>query len=93
VLGILERLGYREIGQDVVLEDWEPDRTGPVLVADALAAISAAADPVVVLFHAWPSGTLDALPELIDRLRAMGARFVRIDELQRPGPAHATADG
>jgi peptidoglycan/xylan/chitin deacetylase (PgdA/CDA1 family) len=93
VLGILERLGYRDIGQDVVLEDWEPERTGPVLVADALAAVPAAGDPAVVLFHAWPSGTLDALPELIDRLRAMGARFVRIDELERYRSAPARADG
>jgi peptidoglycan/xylan/chitin deacetylase (PgdA/CDA1 family) len=83
VLGIVERLGYRDIGQDVVLEDWEPARTGPVLLAEALRAVPAVGDPAVVLFHAWPPGTLDALPELIDRLRDMGARFVRIDELER----------
>jgi peptidoglycan/xylan/chitin deacetylase (PgdA/CDA1 family) len=87
VLGILARLGYRDIGQDVVLEDWEPERTGPVLLADGLRAVPAAGDPAVVLFHAWPSGTPDALPELIDRLRAMGGRFVRIDELERYRPA------
>jgi peptidoglycan/xylan/chitin deacetylase (PgdA/CDA1 family) len=83
VLGILARLGYCQIGQDVVLEDWEPHRTGPVLAADALRLAPAAGDPAVILFHAWPSGTLDALPGLIDGLRALGARFVRIDELER----------
>lgn len=87
VLGILDELGYRNIGQDVVLEDWEPHRTGPALTADALRAAPAAGDPAVILFHAWPSGTLDALPGLIDGLRAMGARFVRIDEIERSGSA------
>jgi peptidoglycan/xylan/chitin deacetylase (PgdA/CDA1 family) len=83
VLGIVERLGYRDVGQDVVLEDWEPERTGPVLLAEGLRAVRVAGDPAVVLLHAWPPGTLDALPELIDGLRDMGARFVRIDELER----------
>jgi peptidoglycan/xylan/chitin deacetylase (PgdA/CDA1 family) len=83
VLGIVERLGYRDIDQDVVLEDWEPERTGAVLLAAALRAVPAVGDPAVVLFHAWPPGTLDALPALIDRLRDVGARFVRIDELER----------
>ena len=83
VLGLLARLGYRDIGQDVVLEDWEPDRTGAAITADALRDARAAGDPAVILFHAWPSGTLDALPGLIDGLRALGARFVRIDELER----------
>jgi peptidoglycan/xylan/chitin deacetylase (PgdA/CDA1 family) len=49
----------------------------------------------VILFHAWPSGTLDALPALIDGLRAIGARFVRIDELERfasVGAAESPAD-
>lgn len=85
VLGLLDRLGYRDIGQDVVLEDWEPERTGPALTSDALRAVGggAAGDAVVVLLHAWPPGTLDALPAIVDGVRAMGGRFVRIDELER----------
>jgi peptidoglycan/xylan/chitin deacetylase (PgdA/CDA1 family) len=83
VLGVLEELGYRDIDHDVVLEDWETARTGAAILADALHETSAAGDPAVVLFHAWPTGTLDALPELIDGLRSRGARFVRIDELER----------
>jgi peptidoglycan/xylan/chitin deacetylase (PgdA/CDA1 family) len=89
VLGILGRLGYRDIGQDVILEDWEPDRTGPAMTADALREVPAAGDPAIVLFHAWPSGTLDALPGLIDGLRAIGGKFVRIDELERDQTAAA----
>jgi peptidoglycan/xylan/chitin deacetylase (PgdA/CDA1 family) len=83
VLGILDRLGYRDIGQDVVVEDWEPERSGAALAADALRKAPAAGDPAVLLFHAWPPGTLDALPGIIDGLRAIGGRFVRIDELER----------
>jgi peptidoglycan/xylan/chitin deacetylase (PgdA/CDA1 family) len=45
--------------------------------------VPAAADPAVVLFHAWPPGTLDALPVLIDGLRDRGSTFVRIDDLDR----------
>jgi peptidoglycan/xylan/chitin deacetylase (PgdA/CDA1 family) len=98
ILGILARLGYRDIDQDVVLEDWEPERTGPLLLADALRAVPAAGDPAVVLFHAWPPGTLDALPGLIDGLRSIGGRFVRIDEVERyastpPSPPPLVAGG
>ncbi|HEX2756665.1 MAG TPA: polysaccharide deacetylase family protein [Candidatus Limnocylindrales bacterium] len=83
VLGILDGLGYRDIGADVILEDWEPSRTGANLTADALRDTPAFGDGAVVLFHAWPPGTLDALPLIVDGLRALGAAFVRIDELER----------
>jgi peptidoglycan/xylan/chitin deacetylase (PgdA/CDA1 family) len=83
ILGILARLGYRNVEADVVLEDWEPSRTGPLLAADALRETAAFGDGAVVLFHAWPPGTLDALPAIIDGLRGLGASFVRIDDLER----------
>jgi peptidoglycan/xylan/chitin deacetylase (PgdA/CDA1 family) len=82
VLGILAGLGYRQIGEDIVLEDWEPHRTGPAMVADALRLVPEVGDPAVILFHAWPPGTLDAVPRLIDGLRELGATFVTIDELE-----------
>ncbi len=81
VLAILDELGYRDIGQDVVLDDWEPHRTGEAIAADTLRLVPVAGDPAVVLFHAWPPGTLDALPAVIDGLRGHGATFVRIDEI------------
>ena len=94
VLAILARLGYRDIDQDVVLGDWEPDRSVSSIAADALREAPMAGDPAVILFHAWPPGTLDALPVLIDGLRAIGADFVRIDELERyAAPAEGTAPG
>jgi peptidoglycan/xylan/chitin deacetylase (PgdA/CDA1 family) len=83
VLGVLASLGYRDIGQDVVLEDWEPHRTGPLMAADAIRLVPGAGDPAVVLFHSWPPGTLDSLAPLIDGLRALGAQFVRLDELEQ----------
>ena len=42
------------------------------MAADALAGTPAVGDGAVVLFHAWPPGTLDALPAIIDGLRAAG---------------------
>jgi peptidoglycan/xylan/chitin deacetylase (PgdA/CDA1 family) len=81
VLGILARLGYQNIGQHVVLDDWEPGRSGPSLAADALRLIPEAGDGAVVLFHTWPPGTLDALPSIVAGLRTRGAEFIRIDEL------------
>ncbi|HEX7473501.1 MAG TPA: polysaccharide deacetylase family protein [Candidatus Limnocylindrales bacterium] len=81
ILGILAGLGYREVPSDVVLDDWDPDRTGAAIAADALAAVAAAADGAIVLFHTWPPQTLDALPAIVDGLRAKGAEFVTIAEL------------
>src|SRR5215207_8548716 len=72
VLGILAELGYREIGADVVLEDWEPARTGAAMAADALREAPRHGDGAVILFHAWPPGTLDAVPLIVDGLRALG---------------------
>jgi peptidoglycan-N-acetylglucosamine deacetylase len=83
VQAALGSLGYRDVGADVVLEDWEPWRTGSAMAADALARTPTVGDGAVVLFHAWPPGTLDALPAIIDGLAAAGATFVRIDELER----------
>jgi len=83
VLGVLARLGYRNVEADVILEDWEPSRVGPLLAEDALRETAAIGDGAVVLFHAWPPGTLDALPAIIDGLRGLGASFVRIDALER----------
>ena len=53
------------------------------MAADALARAPAVGDGAVVLFHAWPPGTLDALPAIVDGLRGAGATFVRIDALER----------
>jgi peptidoglycan-N-acetylglucosamine deacetylase len=89
VLGVLERLGYRDTPADVVLEDWEPSRTGPAMARDAIARTPLIGDGAVILFHSWPPGTLEALPAVIDGLRAAGATFVRVDALERFAPRAA----
>lgn len=81
VLGAIAAAGYRHVGDHVAAEDWEPFRTGPAIEADLVAGTLAHGDGAVVLLHAWPRGTLDALPGTIARLRDAGARFVRIDGL------------
>jgi peptidoglycan/xylan/chitin deacetylase (PgdA/CDA1 family) len=86
ILGGLERLGYRDIGQDLVLDDWEPHRTGEAIARDVMRLVPGLGEEVVVLFHTWPTGTLDALPRIIEGLRAAGASFVRVDSLTRFAP-------
>ena len=90
VLAAIAAAGYREVGADVVLDDWEPERTGPLLAADALRDTPAVGDGAVVLLHAWPPGTLDGLGAIIDGLRARGATLVRIDALERFAGAPTT---
>jgi len=83
VLGVIAALGYRDIGSDIILADWEAHRTGPTLVEGALRLTPAFGDGAVMLFHSWPPGTLDALPAIIDGLRELGAEFATVDELER----------
>ena len=73
--------GYRHVGWDVAADDWKPARDGAAIEADLVAGTLAHGDDTVILLHAWPRGTLDAVPGTIARLRDAGARFVRIDEL------------
>ena len=73
--------GYRHVGWHVGVEDWDPGRTAAVIEADLVAGTLAHRDGTVMLIHAWPRQTLDALPATIGRLREAGATFVRIDGL------------
>jgi peptidoglycan-N-acetylglucosamine deacetylase len=81
VLGILEALGYRNVYWRVMVEDWEPSRTGDVLSRDTLDGIDGYGDGSVVLLHTWPEGTADALPAILSGLRGRGATFVGVDDL------------
>jgi peptidoglycan/xylan/chitin deacetylase (PgdA/CDA1 family) len=83
VLGALATDGYRHVGWDVVVDDWEPDRDGPTIAADAIAGIEARGDGAVVLLHTWPGGTADAVPVILDALTSRGAALVTVDELRR----------
>jgi peptidoglycan-N-acetylglucosamine deacetylase len=91
VVMALRRQRYRHVGWDVVAEDWEPDRTAEDLVRDVLSGVGAAGDGAVVLLHAWPASTMEALPALLDGLRDAGAQLVTIEGLTERDLA-ATAD-
>ncbi len=79
----LTRCGYRHVGWDVVGYDWEPERSPEAIGAHVVDQVLARASDAVVLLHAWPEQTLEALPDLIGRLRVCGAEFVGVDELDR----------
>jgi peptidoglycan/xylan/chitin deacetylase (PgdA/CDA1 family) len=81
VVMALRRQGYRHVGWDVVAEDWEPGRTADHVVRDVLGGVRAPGDGAVVLLHVWPTATLDALPEIVERLRAWGAELVTVADL------------
>lgn len=82
VLGLLDDLGYRSVDYDVVLDDWEPWRTGRQITEDAVAGARAHGDGAVVLMHTWPGPTADAVPRILSRLAASGVTFVAVDELE-----------
>lgn len=81
VAATLADLGYRHVGWHVDPNDWDPARTiedlERVVVGEALAH----GDGAVVLLHAWPATTPEAVARIIPRLRAEGALLVGVDEL------------
>lgn len=81
VLGVLERLGYRDTGWDVDGLDWRSVATGPAVAREAADAALAHGDGAVILLHPWTTSTGRALPTLIDSVRARGGTFVRLDAL------------
>ena len=81
ILGALERLGYRETRWDVDGLDWRSTATGRRLASEAADAALAHGDGAVILLHPWTTATGRALPALIDRVRAGGGEFVRLDAL------------
>jgi len=87
----LDATGYRHVGWDVDVDDWEIGSTGPSVEADVLTGVLDRGRDTVVLLHTWPKATGDALTGIIIRLRDAGAAFVRLDELQEmpadPGAA------
>jgi peptidoglycan/xylan/chitin deacetylase (PgdA/CDA1 family) len=82
VLGALAELGYRDVRWHVELEDWEPWRTAKEIEDDAVDRALAYGEGAIVLMHSWPGPTGEAVPGIVERLRAAGARLVGIDELE-----------
>jgi peptidoglycan/xylan/chitin deacetylase (PgdA/CDA1 family) len=82
VLGALEELGYRNVHWHIEAEDWEPTRTADEVERIAVEDTLARGDGSIVLLHAWPAPTADALPRIVERLSSAGARLVGVDELE-----------
>ena len=78
----LKALGYRNVGWHVVATDWEPDAAEQI-ESTVVDGVIAHGDGAIVLLHAWPAGTLAALPGIARRLRDRGGQFVRVDQLER----------
>lgn len=91
VRNVLNELGYRHVGWDVIVEDWEPEHDGEAVAERVLEGVGQCDGEAVVLLHTWPQATLEALPETIRRLRRSGGEFVGVDELERV-PEAACAD-
>jgi peptidoglycan/xylan/chitin deacetylase (PgdA/CDA1 family) len=81
VIDAIRAAGYRNVHWDVWAEDWEPYRTAAGIESDVAAGALDHGDGAVILLHAWPEPTLDALPGLVARIRRGGARLVTLDEL------------
>lgn len=78
----LRVLGYRHVGWNVELYEWEPGRTAHDIADAVVSGVEAHGDAAIVLLHSWPDPVVPALAEAVTRLRAQGATFVRVDELQ-----------
>lgn len=84
LIGRLAALGYRHVGWDVELYEWEAGRSASEVAARAIAGVTSRGDGAIVLCHTWPDPVAPALSEIVERLRERGARFVGVDELGHP---------
>ena len=91
LIGRLPALGYRHVGWDVELYEWEAGRSASEVAAHAIAGVEARGDGAIVLCHTWPDPVAPALAEIVERLRERGAGFVRVDELDHPADLSAIA--
>jgi cellulose synthase/poly-beta-1,6-N-acetylglucosamine synthase-like glycosyltransferase len=84
VLRLVGSLGYFSIGMSIDPKDWYRPRAESIVAKTMEGAIKG--DGNVVLLHdagGIRDATVDALPLIIDRLRAEGFRFATIHELRR----------
>jgi peptidoglycan/xylan/chitin deacetylase (PgdA/CDA1 family) len=92
VLSALASTGYRHVGWDVDVQEWRPRLSQRAVERLVVDAVSAHGDGAVVLMHTWPS-PVRALDAILARLRAEGAKFVRLDELASATAAAGSAVG
>jgi peptidoglycan/xylan/chitin deacetylase (PgdA/CDA1 family) len=73
--------GYRHVGWHVGVEDWDPAKSAATIERDVVEGTLAHGDGAVVLLHAWPTATREAIGAIAGRLRDAGATFVTVDAL------------
>jgi peptidoglycan/xylan/chitin deacetylase (PgdA/CDA1 family) len=81
VLGALARAGYQNVHWDVDCEDWDPALDASSVERAIVDATLVRGDGAIVLLHAWPNATLEAIGGIVTRLRSAGATFVTVDAL------------
>lgn len=81
IVAALAGLGYRDVSWDVEGGDWRPDRSPAAVAESVVGGVLAHRHGTVVLLHAWPDVTLEALPAIIRRLRDAGAALVTVAEV------------
>ncbi len=70
----VNKWGYKTVGWTVDGQDWSaPASYVRSRIAETIH------DGAIVLLHTWPRATVEALPGIIEDLRAKGASFVRLD--------------
>lgn len=79
----LDAIGYRHVHWDLEVWEWRPEATAEGVEEATVAGALSHGDGAVVLLHPWPTPVPAALPGIIDRLDAAGARFVDLRELDR----------
>ena len=77
----LPALGYRHVGWDVEVYEWDPGCSTRDVVARTIEGVVARGDGAIVLLHTWPDHCAPALDEIVARLGADGWAFVGVDQL------------
>ena len=81
IAAALQSIGYRDVGWDIDVADWRIAASGRGVARDVVTRTVAHGDAAVILLHPWTTTTGIALPAIIEKLRATGATFVRLDAL------------
>lgn len=98
---VLASIGYRHVGWNVDARDWEPERSAEDVERSVVEKILGSRGDAIVLLHTWPASTSRALPRVVSRLEAAGARLVGVDEVAEDalvqdiieGNVHEAIDG
>jgi peptidoglycan/xylan/chitin deacetylase (PgdA/CDA1 family) len=91
-VALLAELGYRHVGWHVEPKEWQTRSTVAGVVSTIVDGAKAHGDGAIVLLHTWPRPVPEALSIAIPALIAVGARFVRLDQLDLPAGLEPIAE-